>query len=57
MPRFLRATRVLPLHGVVRNGAEKLRITGLKFGKRELRNNFSRDYTIVVPSKVYVDVH
>jgi hypothetical protein len=48
MPRFLRATVVLSLHGVVgrqAKHAEKLRITGLELGKRKLRNNFNRQYT------------
>jgi hypothetical protein len=60
MPRFLRATRVLPLHGGAfrqTKRAEKLRITGLKIGKSELRNNFRPDYTTDASREVYVDVH
>jgi hypothetical protein len=60
MPRFLRATSVLPLHVVARRlpeRTEKLRIIGLKVGKSELRNNFRKNYTTEASGRMYVDVH
>jgi hypothetical protein len=58
MPRFLRETRALSPRGVAPrhpNRAEKLTITGLEFGRNELRNNFSRNYTTVVSREAYTD--